>query len=52
MPFILPVGCLLYKMKQLQYKPVLSRVKFLKNFYITRLVTYPSVYFLTTFILV
>ncbi len=51
MPFILPVGCLLYKMKQLQYKPVLSRVKFLKNFYISRLVTYSSLYFLTTFVL-
>ena len=51
MPFIVPVGYLLYKMKQLQYKPIIVRVKFLKNFYISRLVTYSSVYFFNTFFL-
>ena len=52
MPFIVPVGYLLYKMKQLQYKPIISRVNFLKNFYISRLLTYSSTYFIMTFVLV
>lgn len=51
MPFIVPVTYLLYKMKQLHYRPILSRVNFLKNFYISRLFTYSSVYFFTTFVL-
>ena len=49
MPFILPTGILMRKMKELHTKPIHYRVNFLKNIYYGRLVSYPVVFFVSNF---
>ena len=47
MPFILPTGILMYKIKELHTKPIHYRVNFLKKFFYGRLLSYPVVFFVS-----
>ena len=47
MPFIVPTGILMYKMKQLHSRPSHVRVNFLKNIYFCRALSYPTIFFIS-----
>ena len=42
MPFILPTAMLMFKMKELHYKPIHLRINFLKQLYYARVITLSS----------
>lgn len=47
MPFIIPVLLFLNAAKNMQLKPSLIRIKYLKNIYYTRLTAYISIFTLS-----
>jgi hypothetical protein len=50
MPFILPTGILIYKMRELHLKPSYLRINFLKNIYFCRAVSYPTIFLISNII--
>ena len=47
MPFILPTGILMYKIRQMHGKPSHLRINFLKNIYFCRALSYPTFFLIS-----
>tara|TARA_X000000950_G_C13572737_1_gene520261 strand:+ start:175 stop:336 length:162 start_codon:yes stop_codon:yes gene_type:complete len=50
MPFIVPTGILMYKMKKLHTTPPHLRVNFLKNIFLCRAFSYPTIFLISNIV--